>query len=620
MTNDILKEEAYKMQAEQIQALFDISLEGTDYLAQMGECGAGNPEAEAILQNLREIAGILAAEIDGTGLRRQIHLYAKNIQASIDDLCARPALYERIIRMEIRPFVFEMQRLWELDTKHLATAERRTAYRKEIMEQAAALHHSLQREYKYDVSVKVLAYNKLEYTKYAVESILTHTDFSRGNIELILLNNGSDDGTREYFESIPHAKVMNLRHNILGTYAYTHILEGRYFVGFSNDVVATPHWLEHLLACMESDKRIAMAVPVCNEESISNCQGRPVPYPNTFAGMEAMQEFAAEHNQLNPALWEERSQLMPFLAIVRTELQQVSAADSVYTRAEFVDDDVSTLLRRTGWRQVLLRDTFVHHFGGVSLTADRQDVRNTALQEMRSVYYEKWGVDAWNSRGGFPVAEIVGEWHTLHGDECVLILEPRFGDFACEILNGYRRRGIVPHMTAAVFDTRYQEDTGYLFDTTVTAAGIAEFATQGAGKYDVISAGVYLDELPLGDVIADIERLYALLTPGGMLLLPVRNPVSAYELISLMDRGTRDLYSGAHEVKSYRIIPGEQLFSAIRTHPYLRPYKLYKIVYKSDMPFVERMTALQATNGSSVEQEEQRLSVRMFYLGLFKEN
>ena len=79
MTNDILKEEAYKMQAEQIQALFDISLEGADYLAQMGERGAGNPEAEAILENLREIAGILAAEIDGTGLRRQIHLYAKNI-------------------------------------------------------------------------------------------------------------------------------------------------------------------------------------------------------------------------------------------------------------------------------------------------------------------------------------------------------------------------------------------------------------------------------------------------------------------------------------------------------------------------------------------------------------
>ena len=58
MTNDILKEEAYKMQAEQIQALFDISLEGADYLAQMGERGAGNPEAEAILENLRVIGGV----------------------------------------------------------------------------------------------------------------------------------------------------------------------------------------------------------------------------------------------------------------------------------------------------------------------------------------------------------------------------------------------------------------------------------------------------------------------------------------------------------------------------------------------------------------------------------
>ena len=100
------------MRTEQIKAFLDIACEGADYLAQTVERGAGDSEAQEILQHLREIAVLLAAEIDGSGFRQQIHLYAMNLQASIDDLRARPALYERIVRMEIRPFVLEMQRLW----------------------------------------------------------------------------------------------------------------------------------------------------------------------------------------------------------------------------------------------------------------------------------------------------------------------------------------------------------------------------------------------------------------------------------------------------------------------------------------------------------------------------
>ena len=603
----------------QVRELLALSAEGMDYIAGMAERGALDDASVEILKQLREIAVHIETETrEAEGIHRQICLYARNIQASIDDLSAQPELYERIIRMEIRPFVLEMKRLWELCTEVLPSEEKRALYRADVMERVKALHDAPPKVWRYDVSIVLLAYNKLEYTMRALESILAYTDFSKGNIELILLNNGSDDGTRAYFESIPHAKVMNLRHNILGTYAYTHILEGKYFVGFSNDVVATPHWLEHLLACMESDARIGTAVPTCNEGSISNGQGIPVPYTNTFEGMAEMQRFAAAHNQLNPALWEEHSQLMPFLHIVRCDLVRFCAADPVFTRAEFVDDDLSTLLRRSGWRQILLKDTFLHHFGSVTLGEGRRKAAGNALDEMRRVYYEKWGVDAWDARGSFVVVEAVWSWHDLRADERVLMLEPRFGDFACDFVNAYRRSGFVPHMTAAVFDAQYLPDTSYLFNETMSVNGIEDLVGKNMGQYDIISAGCYLDELPLKDVIADLERLYALLAPSGMLLLPVRNAGSAYELDYILHKGLRDVYVLENEVRGYVSIPYRQLLNALHTHAFLHQLKTYSVIFRSDLPLMERMKPLLCSDEHLPIDVEESLSVRMFFLGIFR--
>ena len=605
------------MKRDQIEELLAVSIEGVDYIARAED--VHDRAAEDILTNLRQIAVLIEKETGAAeGLFRQVHLYAKNIQASLDNLNRRPDLYERIVRMELRPFVLEMQRLWELGTEILPSAEGRAAYRAQVMTEVAALHTAAPREYLYDVSIVLLAYNKLEYTKRAAESILAHTDFSRGNIQLILLNNGSDDELRTYFESIPHAKVMNLRHNILGTFAYMHVLEGKYFVGFSNDIVATPHWLDHLLACMESDDRIGTAVPTCNEASISNDQGIPVSYPNTFAGMEEMQAFAAVHNHLNPELWEDRSQLMPFLHIVRRDLVLLCAADPVFTRAEFVDDDLSTLLRRNGWRQLLLKDTFLHHFGGVTLGEGRKKEAGNALDAMRRVYYEKWGVDAWDSRGGFVGIDHVLSWHTFGTDEHVLVLEPRFGDLACKLVNEYRRCGFVPHMTAMVFDRRYLPDTGYLFDEVLTASGIPDAVGQAAGKYNIISAGCYLDELPLGDVIVNLERLYELLAPGGMLLLPVRNPGSAYELMYIMNEGARNVYCGKTEVKPWSAIPYRKLLYALHEHRLLHRYKIHAVTFREDESMVEQMKPLLRHDENTPIDAELSLSVQMFFLGIFQ--
>ncbi len=608
------------MEQEQMRSLLNISVEAASHIQGGLARGEGEPALEEIVDNLAQIAAhIETATVDAAGLMQKVHLYAKNVQASVDDIrCGRTAL-ECGVLWEIYPFVVEMQRLWHLATEVLSDASARAGHQERLMQAMKDLHGEPRTHYPYDVSIVLCAYNKLEYTKKAVESIFAHTDFSSDRIELITINNGSDDGTREYFETLPHRKKLNLKHNILGINSWQHIVEGKYIVGFSNDVVATPHWLEHLRTAMESDERIAMAVPTCNEESISNRQGIPVPYANTFEGMREMQEFAAAHNHLDPALWEERSVLMPFLAITRSDVYKLGLIDPIYTRGEFVDDDLSTLLRRTGWRQLLLKDTFLHHFGGVTLGADRHKGAGNALDEMRRVYYAKWGVDAWDSRGCFPGVENIWDWHAFAAGERVLMLEPRFGDLACQIYNRYRMESAAVHMTAAVFDERYLPDTDYLFDATIAADSIGDAAARCAAAYDLISAGCYLDELPLGDVIADLEQLYGLLAPGGLLLLPVRNPGSAYELSHLMNTGMRAVYMCPDEVKRFSSIAYKNLLAALHAHPQLHSYRTYSIMFEADQPLAEKLKPLlELQHDVSREEAELSLHVHMFFLGISK--
>ena len=235
------------MKQEEIRSLLDVSVEAVEYVRGALDRGEEPPAAADIMDNLHRIAAAFEAEYaDATGLLQKVYLYARNIQASVDELRRDPRLFARIFSWEIRPFVLEMNRLWRLDADVLSDAERWRQHQDELMQAMTALHQAPRESYPYDVSIVLCAYNKLEYTKAAVESIFAHTDFSDGRVELITINNGSDDGTREYFENLPHAKKVNLKYNILAINAQQYIVEGMYLVGFSNDVITTPHWLDHL--------------------------------------------------------------------------------------------------------------------------------------------------------------------------------------------------------------------------------------------------------------------------------------------------------------------------------------------------------------------------------------
>ena len=125
-------------------------------------------------------------------------------------------------------------------------------------------------KFKYEVSIVVLAYNKLEYTKMCVENLLRNIPEGL-NYELILMNNGSRDGTKEYFENVHPHKQLDVEINGGSADAIWRIVEGEFTLFISNDVIVTPHAIENMLTCLRFQNRLGGSDdPQCQQLSVAS--------------------------------------------------------------------------------------------------------------------------------------------------------------------------------------------------------------------------------------------------------------------------------------------------------------------------------------------------------------
>jgi len=109
------------------------------------------------------------------------------------------------------------------------------------------------------VSVIVLNWNGKRYLEECFLSLLAQT---RPPDEIILVDNGSSDGSVEFVaERFPEVKVIRNGENLgfaEGNNVAIRIAQGDYIVTLNNDTRADPHWLEELVRAAEGDRRVGM--------------------------------------------------------------------------------------------------------------------------------------------------------------------------------------------------------------------------------------------------------------------------------------------------------------------------------------------------------------------------
>lgn len=249
-------------------------------------------------------------------------------------------------------------------------------------------------EEKIETTINVMAYNQLEYTRKCVESILHYT---KKPYELLLTDNGSTDGTIEYFHAVkrfhPHTRIIRNFRNRVAETAVNHSTcsaRGKYYVFVSNDTIVHEGWLENLIRQLESAPDIGWVGPRSN--NISGPQLEPARYDT----LETFQNFAAEWSDQHRGENFTVERLAGMLVITKKEyFERIGGADPLLPANGrdggygFSDDDISLRFRLAGYKLLVANDVYIHHFGSVSARQYRPDLFGTPQNLNREKYLRK---------------------------------------------------------------------------------------------------------------------------------------------------------------------------------------------------------------------------------------
>ncbi|MEC1007017.1 glycosyltransferase [Bacillus subtilis] len=238
-------------------------------------------------------------------------------------------------------------------------------------------------------SIIVLTYNQLALTKQCLESIWKHTN--NDCIEVIVIDNGSHDGTRDYLKQITSIKAIFNKMNEGFAKACNQGLEvasGDNILFLNNDTVVTNQWLEPMIKLLYQDDKIGMVGPVSNY--VSGPQQVPVNYTN----VEEIEDFSRLYCLQQRGRSKAVLRLVGFCLLVKKKvLDEVGGFDERFVGGSFEDDDLSLRVLQAGYQLKIALDSFVHHHGHATFTGNPDLSINQLYEENRQRFIDKWKVD-----------------------------------------------------------------------------------------------------------------------------------------------------------------------------------------------------------------------------------
>lgn len=286
---------------------------------------------------------------------------------------------------------------WGIVYEHPEKEEEFRAYLKETDTFALLRVPKEERQYPVDLLIMVLAYNHLDYTMQCVESVL-HNLPKKINTEVVLFNHGSTDGTKALFEGMEGVKVLNVAVNgAMPGMVVKANSRGKYYLQISNDIVIGENALDNLYRCAAEHPNYGYVVPTT--PAVSNLQVIPADYTTR----EQFETFARNNNQYDEKKQEQRVRLCNPIQILPSEVF-VRMMQEMYTdkccnvqALSFPDDKNSLWMRRNGYKCILAKDAYCHHFGSVTLKHDlgKEKQQEKFYLDGRKAFMARYGVDPW---------------------------------------------------------------------------------------------------------------------------------------------------------------------------------------------------------------------------------
>ncbi|MSM40296.1 MAG: glycosyltransferase [Geobacter sp.] len=238
------------------------------------------------------------------------------------------------------------------------------------------------------VSMVILTYNQLDYTKQCLESIRRHTRLPH---EIIFVDNASSDGTVEWLQqqsTDPTIRTILNDQNLgfaAGCNQGMRAARGAYILLLNNDVIVTPEWLSGMLECLRLTERGGIVGPMTN--NISGIQRLP---EIGYSSLDALDSFAeAFHSRYHHRRIPSRRIVGFSMLFRRTLMDTIGLLDERFGSGNFEDDDYCIRASLAGFRNVIAGDVFIHHHGSASFTGNKIDI-SAAMAKNHALFSEKW--------------------------------------------------------------------------------------------------------------------------------------------------------------------------------------------------------------------------------------
>ncbi len=236
------------------------------------------------------------------------------------------------------------------------------------------------------ISIIIPAHGGIDDTRACLQAVSEQTE---PDLEILLVDNGSRDGSHRLDEEFPAIRVLRQGRNLGfagGVNQGLRAARGELIVVLNNDSMPAPRMLERMREALDSDSRIAMCAPVSNRVK-GSAQIDVGEIGETRAGRQQIEDLLDEEERER---LQDRSNLSGLCLMFRSRLvQKIGLFDERFGAGNFEDDDYSLRCRLLGRRLVIVRNAFLHHRGGRTFHALGIDyAASLRLREAR--FFEKW--------------------------------------------------------------------------------------------------------------------------------------------------------------------------------------------------------------------------------------
>jgi GT2 family glycosyltransferase/tetratricopeptide (TPR) repeat protein len=241
------------------------------------------------------------------------------------------------------------------------------------------------------VSIIILAHNQIRDTQQCLAGIEKHT--AAGH-ELILVDNGSTDGTGQFFRNYAakhsHVRIVLNRANLGFSVGHNQGLacaRGESILLLNNETVVTPGWLERMLTHLDLYPDCGLIGPVSNSVS-----GPQLVSTANYSSLDQLPKFATQWCATHAGQSAEAPRLEGFcLLFRRAVLESIGGLDPRFGSGNFEDHDFCLRAGLAGFKLRIALDSFVHHTGGQTFKGAKIDYR-ASMERNWELFKAKWAM------------------------------------------------------------------------------------------------------------------------------------------------------------------------------------------------------------------------------------